>query len=72
MPSWHNPSGEAKFASLLLDWPKQYGGRNVTFAMWEAYVNKLAGRDLTGFIDAWFRGKVVPPAQYLHPGGLGG
>ena len=35
------------------------------------YVNTKAGKDVTPFLDAWFKGTTVPAEKYLHPGGIG-
>jgi len=64
--------GDDVFFRMLKGWVAENAGRNVTFDEWEAYVSRLAGRDLSGFIDAWFRGTTAPPQQYRHPGHLGG
>lgn len=64
--------GDDTFFRLLQQWPATFGGRNASFDDFEAFVNQLAGRDLTAFIDAWFRSETRPPPQYLYPGELGG
>ena len=63
--------GEKAFANLLSGWTTAYGGKAASFDDFLAYVNTTAGRNLTAFIDAWFKGKTVPGAQFRHPGGLG-
>ena len=63
--------GEKPFAALLKGWPATYGGKAASYDDLVAYVNKQSGQDLTDFMDAWFRGTTVPPAKYLHPGGIG-
>lgn len=63
--------GEAAFAALLKGWPKLYADRAASWDDFQAYVNKLSGHDLTAFMDAWFKGTTVPPAKFLHPGGIG-
>jgi aminopeptidase N len=62
--------GDDKFFTLLRQWQDTYKGKNATFDDWEAMASQVAGKDMTGFIDAWFRGKTIPAEQYLHPGGL--
>ena len=62
--------GEKPFAALLKGWPKDYADKPASWDDFQAYVNKLSGQDLTPFMDAWFKGTTVPPAKYLHPGGL--
>ena len=66
-----NEIGDDAFFAILRDWPATYGGRNASFDDFEAFVNQVAGRDLTAFLDAWFRSEIRPPAQYLYPGDLG-
>lgn len=63
--------GEKAFAELLKGWITTYGGRNASFDDLEAYASKLAGKDLKPFMDAWFRGTVVPAQPYRTPPGLG-
>lgn len=48
-----------------------YGGKNASFDDLEAYVSTLSGRDLGSLMDAWFRGRAVPPLPYRYPGDLG-
>lgn len=62
--------GEKAFARLLWGWAATYAGKAVTFADFTGYVSKLAGKDLTTFINAWFKGTTVPAAQFRHPGNL--
>ncbi len=64
--------GEDAFFALLRDWPQMYAGKNATFEDLEKKVNELAGRDVTPFMDAWFRGTTVPAEQYRYPGNVGG
>ncbi len=64
--------GDDAFFRLLREWPQMYGGKNATFEDLEKKVNELAGRDVTPFMDAWFRGTTVPAEQYRYPGDLGG
>ena len=63
--------GETAFAALLKGWPATYGGKPASYDDLVAYASTLAGQDLTAFMGAWFRGTVVPPTQFLHPGGIG-
>ena len=62
--------GDEKFFAMLKGWIATYGGKNASFNDFEAYASSVAGTDLSGFIDAWFRGTVVPPDPYRHPPGL--
>ena len=64
--------GDEAFFELLKGWPQTYGGQVVDWAEFEAYVSSIAGRDMTPFIDAWFRSTTLPDAQYRTPGTLGG
>jgi aminopeptidase N len=63
--------GEDAFAALLKGWISTYGGHNAGFDDLEAYASQLAGKNLKAFMDAWFRGTVVPPEPYRTPPGLG-
>jgi aminopeptidase N len=63
--------GEKAFARLLKGWIATYGGHNASFDDLEDYASTLAGKDLRPFMDAWFRGTVVPPEPYRTPPGLG-
>jgi len=62
--------GDDKFFTLLRKWQDTYKGKNATFDEWETMASQVAGKDMTAFIDAWFRGTTVPAEKYLHPGGL--
>jgi aminopeptidase N len=64
--------GEETFAALLTGWVQQYSGRNASWEDFETFVSDLAGRDLRPFLDAWFRGTEVPPAEFRYPGNLAG
>jgi len=66
-----NEIGDDAYFTLLKQWPAMYGGKNASFDDLEAYVTTLAGRDMTPFMDAWFRGTVVPPMEFRYPGSLG-
>jgi aminopeptidase N len=63
--------GDDAFFRLLKEWPATYGGKNASFDELEQFVNTLAGRDVTPFMDAWFRGTTVPDEQFRYPGNLG-
>jgi len=71
MHALRNEIGDDAFFKILKEWPATYGGKNVTFDEFEAYVSSVAGRDLGPFIDAWFRGTTVPAMQFRYPGDLG-
>ncbi len=66
-----NEIGDDAFLTLLKQWPATYGGKNATFEDLETMVNSLAGRDVTPFMDAWFRGTTVPAPEFRYPGDLG-
>lgn len=66
-----NEIGDDAFRTLLKQWPATYGGKNATFENLETMVNSLAGRDVTPFMDAWFRGTTVPAQEFRYPGDLG-
>ncbi len=64
--------GDKPFAALLKGWPVTFGGgRATSWAQFVTYVNTKAGKDITPFLDAWFKGTTVPAEKYLHPGGIG-
>ncbi|WP_164479169.1 M1 family metallopeptidase [Nakamurella antarctica] len=62
--------GAEAFSTLLKDWVKAYSGKTASWTDFEAMANKLAGRDLSAFLKAWFRDTGVPADQYLYPGNL--
>ena len=53
-------SATTRSSQILKEWPATYGGKNATFDDLETMVSNVAGRDLTPFMDAWFRGTTVP------------
>ena len=63
--------GEKAFAAMLKGWPATYADKAASWTDFVAYANKVSGQDLTAFIGAWFAGRTVPAAQFLHPGGIG-
>ena len=67
-----NEIGDDVYLQVLKDWPAQFGGKNASFNDFEAFVSAAAGRDVTPFMDAWFRGTTVPPKEYRYPGDLRG
>lgn len=62
--------GAAAFDALLRDWVADRRGLPSSFGQWSVAVDRAAGRDMTPFLDAWFRGTAVPPEPYLTPAGL--
>jgi len=67
-----NEIGDKAMDAVLIGWAKEKAGTNVSFDEWEAYVNDTVGKDLTPFLDAWFRGTTLPAEKYLFPGDLAG
>ena len=63
--------GDNAFLTLLRQWPATYAGKNASFDDFEAMVSTVAGRDLTQFVDEWFRGTTVPSTDVRYPGDLG-
>jgi aminopeptidase N len=64
--------GEEAFARVLKEWPAAHKDSNASWPQFEEFVQKIAGQDLRGFFDAWFRGDKIPTDQYLYPGSLRG
>jgi aminopeptidase N len=64
--------GDDAFFTVLKQWPATYGGKHATFDDLEAMVSTIAGRDMTPFMDAWFRATTVPSDEFRYPGNLGG
>ena len=64
--------GDDAFFRILKEWPATFGGKNASFDDLETMVSTVAGRDMTPFMDAWFRGTTVPPEEFRYPGNLGG
>ncbi|RZQ61661.1 M1 family metallopeptidase [Amycolatopsis suaedae] len=62
--------GEDVFNRVLREWPARHRGGNASWRELEQYVNEAAGRDLTPFFDAWFRGDEVPADEFLFPESL--
>ena len=56
--------GDTAFFTLLRRWATQNAGESVTTADLEALAERVSGRDLTAFFDAWVdsAGKPQPPA----------
>lgn len=62
--------GDETFFALLPGWIDRFGGSNASFDDFETFVSETAGRDMTGFMDAWFRRSGPPPPPFLTPGTL--
>ncbi len=66
-----NEIGDDEFFQLLKEWIATFDGKVASFDEFSALASTAAGRDLTPFIDAWFRGTTVPPEEFRYPGDLG-
>ena len=62
--------GEADFAAILRLWPSVHRFGNASWLEFEAFAATVSGEDLRGFFDAWARGTVRPPDEFLWPGTL--
>lgn len=62
--------GEPGFEKVLHEWVGQHRNGNATWADFEKLVSKVAGRDLSGFLNDWFHGTKLPSDADLYPGGL--
>lgn len=62
--------GDRAFYRLIKRWPREHRGDYVGWPRFETFAEKIAGPDLTGFFQAWFRGSTVPVDEYLWPGTL--
>nr|WP_042198278.1 M1 family metallopeptidase [Kibdelosporangium sp. MJ126-NF4]CEL23309.1 putative metallopeptidase [Kibdelosporangium sp. MJ126-NF4]CTQ94471.1 putative metallopeptidase [Kibdelosporangium sp. MJ126-NF4] len=62
--------GDDAFNRVLKEWPAAHKDGNASWPQFEEFVQKIAGQDLRGFYDAWFRGDRIPADQYLYPGSL--
>ncbi|OZM70913.1 peptidase [Amycolatopsis antarctica] len=59
--------GEQRFDRVLRGWADHNLGGNASWPEFETFVGEIAGEDLRGFFDAWFRGTVIPAEEYLYP-----
>ncbi|GAA3873009.1 M1 family metallopeptidase [Streptomyces sedi] len=62
--------GEDAFRRLLTRWPTENAHSVRRWHEFEAMAAEEAGRDMTGFFDAWVRGRSEPAPSYLWPGAL--
>jgi aminopeptidase N len=62
--------GEEAFGRVLKEWPAAHRDSNASWPEFEQFVAGIAGQDLRGFFDAWFRGDKIPGDPYLFPGSL--
>ncbi|MET0134770.1 MAG: M1 family metallopeptidase [Kibdelosporangium sp.] len=64
--------GEPAFTRVLKEWPAAHKDGNASWVQFEEFVQQVAGQDLKGFFEAWFRGDKIPADNYLYPGPLRG
>ncbi|WP_019814742.1 M1 family metallopeptidase [Saccharomonospora saliphila] len=57
--------GDDLFARVLREWPAEHADGNASWPRFEEFVSEMAGEDLRGFFDAWFRGADRPADEYL-------
>jgi aminopeptidase N len=62
--------GDPAFDRVLREWPARHRDSNASWAQFENFVGEVAGQDLRGFFDAWFRSEGKPADEYLYPGSL--
>lgn len=62
--------GEDTFNRMLKEWPARHRDGNASWPEFEKFTEEIAGRDLSGFFDAWFRQDTRPADEYLYPGPL--
>lgn len=62
--------GDGAFNKVLKDWPTKHRDGNASWPDFEKFVSETAGKDLTGFFEAWFRNDTQPAEKYLYPGPL--
>jgi aminopeptidase N len=60
--------GDEAFFRLVKQWPRQHRGDYVGWPQFEDFAERIAGQDLAGFFQAWFRGTTIPADEYLWPG----
>ncbi|WP_128376802.1 M1 family metallopeptidase [Streptomyces cavernae] len=63
--------GDDAFFGTLKRWQREHRYGNGSWPQFEALTEKVSGKDLTGFFDAWVDGTTVPQKKYLYPGSLG-
>lgn len=59
--------GDEAFDRLLREWPAEHANGNASWEQFEEFTERIAGEELDGFFDAWFRGTELPAEEYLHP-----
>lgn len=58
--------GDRAFFKILKTWPSLHHNGHASWPEFERYVQRVTGKDLRGFFQAWFRAGTEPPARYLH------
>ena len=56
--------GDDPFFALLREWAATYGGSNATIEDFIATAERVSGRDLGAFFDAWLFSTSVPPLDF--------
>ncbi|WP_199431536.1 M1 family metallopeptidase [Qaidamihabitans albus] len=64
--------GEEAFDRVLREFPARHQDGNASWPQFEDFAARVAGQDLGGFFEAWFRGTEQPADEYLYPGSLSG
>ncbi|GAA1945506.1 M1 family metallopeptidase [Amycolatopsis minnesotensis] len=62
--------GDGAFDRALTQWQEQHSGGNASWPDFEALVQHISGKDLSGFFRAWTRSTTIPADEYLYPGSL--
>ena len=62
--------GEKAFNRVLREWPAKHRDGNASWPEFEQFVQRIAGKDLSGFFGAWFHSDSEPDDEYLYPGSL--
>ncbi|MFJ9434268.1 M1 family aminopeptidase [Streptomyces sp. NPDC101490] len=62
--------GDTDFDRLLKEWTTRYANSHRTWTEFEQLAAEVAGKNLTGFFDAWARGTTIPHDAYLWPAGM--
>lgn len=62
--------GDDVFFDVLRGWTQRHQDGNASWPEFEEFAAGVAGRDLRGFFDAWFRGDDKPADEHLWPGPL--
>jgi aminopeptidase N len=57
--------GDDVFFAVLKSWTRTHHDGNASWPEFEEHVASMAGRDMRGFFDAWFRGDEKPADEYL-------